>query len=141
MNEDRASRYHRLRRRAVLASAGATAVWVVALLLTRASLGLERWISASASGLRPTLAAILALSVFVAVIALSVEAVKLPFALYRGLVLERRYGLSTTSASTWMADHAKAAALGLLLTIGAALAIHFTMVDRKSTRLNSSHSS
>jgi STE24 endopeptidase len=128
MNEDRASRYHRLRRRAVLASAGATAVWVVALLLTRASLGLERWISASASALRPTLAAILALSLFVAVIALSVEAVKLPFALYRGLVLERRYGLSTTSASTWMADHAKAAALGLLLTIGAALAIHFTMV-------------
>jgi len=128
MNEDRASRYHRLRRRAVLASAGATAVWVVALLLTRASLGVERWISASASALRPTPAAILALSLFVAAIALSVEAIKLPFALYRGLVLERRYGLSTTSVSTWMADHAKASALGLLMTIAAALAIHFTMV-------------
>jgi STE24 endopeptidase len=128
MNEDRASRYHRLRRRAVLASAAASGLWMLALLLTRATLGLERWISASVSALRPSLAGILALSLFVALVALSVEAVRLPFAVYRGLVLERKYRLSTISVSTWVADHAKASALGLLLTIGAGVAIHFTMI-------------
>lgn len=128
MNEDRASRYHRLRRRAVLASAGATGLWILALLLTRASVGLERWISAWTSPLRPSIAQTLAVSLFVALIAMSVDAIRLPFALYRGLVLERKYRLSTTSASTWIVDHAKASALGLMLTVAAALAIHFTIL-------------
>jgi STE24 endopeptidase len=127
MNEDRASRYHRLRRRAVVASAGGSGLWLLVLLLSRASAGLERWIAAWTSALRTPVADVLAIAVFVTLIAVSVDAVRLPFAVYRGR-LDRRYQLSTVPASTWIADHVKASALGLLLTVAAAIVIHLTMV-------------
>ncbi len=49
----------------------------------------------------------------VLVIAGMSELVHLPFAFYQGVVLERRYGLSTETAGRWLADHIKAAALVL----------------------------
>jgi STE24 endopeptidase len=50
-----------------------------------------------------------------------------PLAFYQGFLLERRYGLSTETARSWAADHAKATGLGLLLSIGAAEAIYLSM--------------
>ncbi len=49
----------------------------------------------------------------------------LPFAFYHGVVLERRYGLSTESTGRWVADHVKAAAivLGALMTAGVIVAL------------------
>jgi STE24 endopeptidase len=87
MNESKAARYHRLRRRASFAS-GAAVVAVLAALLW--------W--------RPPIAAV----PYVLLVAVVCELVSLPAAFYRGHVLERRFGLASETAAAWLADHAKA---------------------------------
>jgi STE24 endopeptidase len=65
-------------------------------------------------------AAPLALLLYVATLVILSEALQLPFEVYQGVVLERRYGLSTQSLGDWWKDQAKAAILGLVLAILAA---------------------
>ena len=62
----------------------------------------------------------LALVLYVSALVLLSEALQLPFEFYQGVVLERRYGLSTQSLGDWWKDQAKAAALGAVLAILAA---------------------
>jgi STE24 endopeptidase len=50
--------------------------------------------------------------------------VSLPFVFYRSFLLERKFALSSEPLSTWVADHLKALALGLLLTSAAGLAVY-----------------
>ena len=97
MNESKAARYHRLRRRAALVSGAA----IVAVLT-----GMLWW--------RPAIPAI----PYVVLVAVACEIVSLPTAFYRGHVLERRFGLASESGGAWLADHTKAsgvrAAFGLV---------------------------
>jgi STE24 endopeptidase len=123
MNEDRGSRYHRLRRRAVLAATAGGMGWLLLLLLTGLAAPLAR-LAGMAGGLVPApVARGVSVSVFVFMAALGYEAVSLPFTVYRSFVLERRYGLSFESRRTWVIDHVKAALVGLLLTLGGAIAV------------------
>jgi STE24 endopeptidase len=115
MNEDRAARYHRLRRRASIASTLAGVAWLAALHITGASSALAS--RASLNGPMP------AIVVFVGVIALGWEVVSFPFAFYRAFLLERKYGLSSEPLGTWLQDHMKALALGFALTTAAGLAV------------------
>jgi STE24 endopeptidase len=116
MNEDKAARYHRLGRRAGILSTIWTAVILLALLLTGASFALREW-AASAAGANRAL--IVALYVFI--LSLLFDAATLPFSLYRGFLLERRYDLSTETFGHWLKDHAKAVAIGVLFAeLGAA---------------------
>ena len=108
MNEDRAVRYHRMRRRAALASMIAGVAWL-ALVISRG------W----GSGVP--------LPLFIALVALGWELVSFPFVFYRTFLLEREYGLSSESVSTWIADHGKALALGLILSELAGLTIYGSM--------------
>jgi STE24 endopeptidase len=59
-------------------------------------------------------------TLYIFVVAALSELVHLPFAFYQGVVLERRYGLSTETTRRWLTDHLKAAALILaaLMTAG-----------------------
>ncbi|HEX6974020.1 MAG TPA: M48 family metalloprotease, partial [Vicinamibacterales bacterium] len=50
-----------------------------------------------------------------------------PLAFYRSFLLERRYGLSSEPLSTWVADHAKASALGFVLALAGALLVYATI--------------
>ena len=95
MNESKAARYHRLRRRAALVSGAA----VVAVLT-----GLLWW--------RPAITPIL----YVVLVAVVCEMVSLPAAFYRGHVLERRFGLASETGAAWLADHAKV--LGIRTAFG-----------------------
>jgi STE24 endopeptidase len=52
--------------------------------------------------------------VYVLVVAVFSELAHLPFAFYRGVVLERQYGLSKEPSARWLTDHLKAAALVLI---------------------------
>lgn len=124
MNEDRAARYHRLRRRASAAATVAGALWLLGLLASGASAALAHQASAVAGPLPWRLARPLSIVLVITVLALGWELVSLPFVFYRSFVLERRYGVSSESLPTWARDHLKALGLGLLLTVSAGLTVY-----------------
>jgi len=60
---------------------------------------------------------------YVVVIAALTELVHLPFAFYYGVVLERRYGLSTETPGRWLKDHFKAAVIALIVLVVAGVLV------------------
>jgi STE24 endopeptidase len=122
VNEDKATRYHRLGRRAGMLSTLSSAVILLALLSTGASAVLRDW-ATSIVGSNPTLL----LALYVLSLSLFFDAVTLPFSFYRGLLLERRYGLSTETVGHWLRDHAKAVLIGVLFAEAAAVFVYFTL--------------
>jgi len=117
MNEDRAARYHRLRRRAAVLSVATGAIALFGLLESGWSRDLATW--ARAFG-RTTIS----VALFSTVVAIGWELLSFPFALYSSFLLDRKYGLSSESLGAWLADHLKALGVGLVLTIGAAIAVY-----------------
>jgi STE24 endopeptidase len=118
VNEDKATRYNRLKRRASLASLA----WGVALLCGLLSSGLSLSVRTSAEALAartgaPASAAVAALFYTVLLCAIN-EAGSLPMAFYSGFVVERRYGLSNERLGGWLLDQAKAFAIGLVFAAG-----------------------
>ena len=119
MNEDKASRYHRLKRRATVLSVALTAVMLGGLILSGASVSLAdvaRGLSPGPDSRFPALA----IAAYVMMLVALHEALAFPVALYYGFVLDRRYGLSAASFAAWLRDRAKAVGLGLVLAIGGA---------------------
>ncbi|HUP38528.1 MAG TPA: M48 family metallopeptidase [Vicinamibacterales bacterium] len=115
MNEDKATRYHRLGRRAGVLSTLGTGVLLLVLLSSGASTALRAW----AVSVAPTAPAVV-VAVYVSVLALFFELATLPFSLYRGFLLERRFGLVTESMGHWLKDHLKAMLIGVVFAeIGA----------------------
>jgi STE24 endopeptidase len=110
VNEDKASRYNRLKRRAGVSSLVLSAVFLVAMLASGGSVWLRD--------------VTVAIALYVLALALAHEALTLPIAFYSGWLLERRYGLSTIPMSTWLRDHAKAFGVGLLFSLLAAAAVY-----------------
>ncbi|HEX5110951.1 MAG TPA: M48 family metallopeptidase [Vicinamibacterales bacterium] len=108
-NEDKATRYQRLQRRASIAAAVAAAAALVVLLLTGGAVSLRRMVAAAVGG-----GFVLTTAGYAVALGLLIEAVQLPFAYYQGITLERRYGLSTHTRAHWWLDRAK----GLTLTLG-----------------------
>jgi STE24 endopeptidase len=129
MNEDKSTRYHRLRRRAHVASVFLMGGALVALVWLRGGAGVAHVVEGGA--------AILGLSGFTArlfVVALSavflvfvLELVSIPASFYAGYVLEHRYELSRQTAKEWWRDRAKAAAIGSSLAVLAAVVVYATM--------------
>lgn len=128
MNEDKSTRYHRLRRRTQVASlltAGAG--------LVLASFWAGPALAAAAAAFADLVGAEgiwhRALEIVAAAIALAggLELLALPGAWYLGLELQRRYGLSCQGTREWWRDHAKTALLGLLVSVTAALVVYGAM--------------
>jgi STE24 endopeptidase len=108
VNEDRATRYHRLKRRTAVASLALTVAFLAAFLATGASV----WLRDVTGGM----------ALYVIGLALAHEALTLPIAFYSGWLLERRYGLSSIPIASWLRDHAKAFGIGLVFSLlGAAI--------------------
>ena len=127
MNEDKATRYHRLKRRARVAAAALSASLLVVLVGSGAAAWLRdrAWSVASlASSPAAPWVAVAAYVLFLFVIA---EAITLPLAAYRGYVLDRRYGLGRQTWGQWLRDSAKASAIGLVLAVGAAEVIYWSL--------------
>lgn len=128
MNEGKATRYHRLRRRArALGVVGGSAtlvafIWSGAPVLLRD--GIERvvlpWVP---EGLAP--AAVVA--AYVIALVVLAEGLAFPLAVYRGYWLERRFGLSASGLRQWLGDHAKATSVGLVLALGAAQVAYWAL--------------
>jgi STE24 endopeptidase len=122
MNEDKSARYHRLGRRAAILSTLWTGAVLVALLLTGASAGLREW-TASMAGAHPTLI----VALYVLVLSIGFDVVTLPFGFYRGLVLERRFGLSTETLAHWLRDHVKAVLIGVVFAEMAGMFVYLAL--------------
>lgn len=136
MNEDKASRYHRLKRRSAVLSIAVTGLVLAGLMATGASAALRDLGSLAADGVAadgsvggggrggfsPT-----AVVIYAVLLALVQEATALPFALYRHFFLERPFGLSSEPIGAWIRDHLKAAVLGLMCGIAGAEVIYLSM--------------
>ena len=88
-NEDKATRYHRLRRRASATGTATAAAFLILILVSGASTRL-RDLTAAFTGESFSLLIV----TYVAVLVLVAECLQLPFAYYQGVTLERRYGLA-----------------------------------------------
>lgn len=122
MNEDKATRYHRLHRRAALSATGLGALFLLLLVVTGWSASLRETAAASAGG-----SFSLTVVVYVVLVALLSEAVELPLAFYQGVTLERRYGLSTQTTMRWWLDRLKANAVGLAFAVVGALIVCYLL--------------
>jgi STE24 endopeptidase len=115
MNEDKASRYHRLSRRAQVLAVTWSAALLVALVVSPLSAGLRETAVHLALMVNPP--AWLTHSLIVVLYAMMLAALHecgaLPIAYYRGHVLESRYALSTQSAARWWGTYVKGGAVGL----------------------------
>jgi STE24 endopeptidase len=117
-NEDKAARYHRLKRRASLLNTAAMATFLAVLLVSGWSVAIRDAASDLAGGaFLPTVV------FYVLSVALMAELVMLPLSFYQGVTLERRYGLSTESTWRWWLDRVKGTAIGLLFALIAALIV------------------
>jgi STE24 endopeptidase len=126
VNEDKASRYHRLKRQASLISLTVSVLVLGGLILTGWSASLRDAADAAAGRLAPgRLHAAATVLGYVILLAAINEAIGLPLAFYSGFALERRYGLSTETFAAWLRDQAKSFAIGLLLGGGAAELIYW----------------
>jgi STE24 endopeptidase len=132
MNEDRSTRYHRLKRQFVILG------WVWTLLLlggltwTGWSVALRAVAEAAAISVAtatsfPGLPWVPALTVLIYVVLLCAinEVGSLPLGWYSGHVVERRYGLSNESLAHWATDEVKSLGIGTLLGCGGAALIYF----------------
>lgn len=118
MNEDKASRYHRLRRRAELAGTLAAGTFLLTLLLTNGSLVLREYASMASMAVAPSgFEEAGTVAFFTLALGILLHAIELPFALYQGYTLEHRYGLSNQAVPHWVSDQAKAGALALLFAV------------------------
>jgi STE24 endopeptidase len=117
-NEDKATRYQRLRRRTFLLGTAWQAVLLVAILVSGGSSALRLAIESQVgSGLA------IVCVLYVLAIGVLYELVQLPLAFYHGVVLERRYSLSTETTGRWLADHVKSSAITLGCFVAAALLV------------------
>lgn len=118
MNEDKATRYHRLRRRTSVVATALGASLLLLLIVSGASAALRDLASASSGG-----SFSLTVLIYVGVLALAADVIQLPLSFFVGVTLERRYGLSTQTLTSWWADHIKAVAIGLVFAGGGALLV------------------
>jgi Zn-dependent protease with chaperone function len=117
MNEDKASRYQRLARRARFSRFLVSAALLIGVLLSPLSISLRdcttnvaAWLGASSAATPP-----LVVACYVLFLAALHEGFTWPLEYYRGYVLESRFGLSTQRAGQWLVAHVKAALVGLVL--------------------------
>jgi STE24 endopeptidase len=135
VNEDKATRYQRLKRQASVVSL----LWSVALLtgvlwsgftltlrsLTEsAALSLTHLSASSAPYVGSGLSRMSAIVLYVCLLTLLNEIGGAPITWYSGFFLERRYGLSNERLAAWMRDQVKSLALGLVIASGAALIVY-----------------
>jgi STE24 endopeptidase len=121
MNEDKATRYHRLSRRAAVFSTLLAAAMLAGLLYSGGSIAVRD----IAVIYGPSHMFVVAL--YVLFVSVLFDTVLFPLSMYRGFVLEHRYGLSTQTFSHWFKDHVKAGLISLLFAEAGAAVVFYTL--------------
>jgi STE24 endopeptidase len=128
VNEDRATRYQRLKRQASVFSFAVSVALLGGLILSGWSAALRDAAGAAAARVFPDPLHAFATVLFYVLFFVAVnEAIGLPLAFYSGFALERRYGLSNETLAGWLRDQAKSFAIGVLLGGAAAEVIYWLM--------------
>jgi STE24 endopeptidase len=117
-NEDKATRYQRLRRRASIAGTTLGVLLLILLVVTGAS----AWVRDAVASLAGTSWVAVTIGYVLALVVVS-ELVQLPLSFYQGVTLERRYELSVETTGRWWLDQLKSLAVGAVLAIAAALVV------------------
>ena len=126
MNEDKSTRYQRLKRQASLISLAWGIVLLAGLVWSGGHLALRDAAEAAVpAALSPSLRIGAIVFAYVALLSVVNEIVTLPLGFYSGFVLERRYELSNETLGGWLRDQLKSFAIGLVLAGGAAEAIYW----------------
>jgi STE24 endopeptidase len=125
VNEDKATRYHRLRRRASTLSLAVSTLGLVLLVALRLAAtlrdALERLAALIVSS--PSAQAVLVVVLYTAVLVLLLDLVTFPFSLFREWTLERRYELDRVPFGVWLLTHLKSGLVGFGIALGAAAII------------------
>lgn len=127
LNEDKATRYHRLRRRADLLGTAAAGVVLLALSLTSGSARLRELGAALSQWVPERFNDTVMVMLVTMLVMLILALVELPFAYYHGYLLEHRYGLSTQTTSHWVSDQAKGVLLGIALASFGASVVYYAL--------------
>lgn len=121
MTEDKATVYHRLRRRADLGGTVAAAALLLTLVATGGAVRV-REIASNTGQVTPGFEEIVTVAVAALLFFGLLALLELPFAFYQGFALEHRYALSNQTRGQWAADQAKGAVLGAIFTsVGAVI--------------------
>ncbi len=117
VNEDKSTRYHRLRRRADLLGTAVAGVVLLGLAILGGGHRLRELAAAITQWAPGGFDDAMNVVVLTILLMLILQIVEFPFAFYQGHLLEHRYGLSTQSTGHWLADQAKGVVLGLVLAV------------------------
>jgi STE24 endopeptidase len=117
LNEDKSTRYHRLRRRADLLGTATAGVVLLGMAIPGGGHRLRELAAAITQWAPGGFDDAMNVIVFTILLVVILQIIEFPFAFYQGHLLEHRYGLSTQSTRRWLADHAKGAVLGLILAV------------------------
>jgi STE24 endopeptidase len=124
LNEDKATKYHRLRRRADLLGTASAGVVLFGLAASGLSHRLRELGAALSQWVPEALNDIMMVVIVTFALMLILALVELPFAYYQGFLLEHRYGLSTQSRRHWISDQFKGVLVGMALAIVGASVVY-----------------
>jgi Zn-dependent protease with chaperone function len=125
VNEDKATRYHRLKRQASVLSVAWRVLLLAGLLVSGISLTLRTLAESLVAPLRTTLwSSGAVVIVYVCLLSLINEIGDFPLAFYSGFLIERRFGLSKERFGAWLRDHLKSLAIGVMLACAGALVVY-----------------
>src|SRR5262245_34305248 len=113
MNESKATRYQRLRRRAQMAAMASAALMLALIACTPLAAGLSDFARAFAEGLPAPIARLVAFVGFVVLVVLLWEIASLPAVIYLALRVDRAYGRSVPSIEAVLAAQAQATAIAV----------------------------
>jgi STE24 endopeptidase len=133
VNEDKATRYHRLGRRTSLCSTSWTLAMLLGLLASGGSVALRSWASRTSAALGSRPDATVAVVLYVFALSVLIDLAVLPFRFYKGFLLERRYGLATETVSHWVRDQLKAVAVGLVFAEAGATLVYAALRHAPAT--------
>ena len=129
MNEDKSTRYHRLRRRAGILAVVARVGLLLALLGFGFSPALRNLSAEMAlvTGVPDLLRPSTEVMFYALMLAILAEAVVLPLIWYAEFVLDRRYGLSRRRAGDWTRSHVTTTGIHLTVLTAAAVVVYAAM--------------
>ncbi|HSK08681.1 MAG TPA: M48 family metalloprotease [Vicinamibacterales bacterium] len=128
MNEDKAARYHKQRRRAAVAGVAWSAGLLLVLALTPGSVWL-RQLAGTVAAWQPGpswLTPSATVAIYVSLLGVMHEGGALLIGAYR-LLLDRRYDLSTETGRAWLLDQLKALGIGAALALPAFAALYLAI--------------
>ena len=127
MNEDKATRYHRRRRRVSVVSVLLSGALLIGLLLTPGATALREVSFRLASALGVPGSLPIVVTGYVVMLGALLGLVALPLGVYRGVVLDRRYGRSSQDALGWLGENVKTVGVTLVIAVTAAVLMYPTL--------------